>query len=227
MRITWPVHRNCVFMRKASMRTDLTTFKYTGIGNHFLSSGIGYFPRTYQAELIKLQCMTYVQGLAAIQRSCENNSSIDSDLGWTADPMIVPWTLSESAKSSTSLSQFVTNIVINASIRRQNTAEVTEFIHNHEDSFSIRTLWLEWWHKLLSIPALGWAFSIRTESAVGLWQYCPWWDPTVGRATHIWANRHLLQWSDALFNGCLPASHLVPTRSLLRWDLQARRWTTA
>ena len=61
--------------------TDLTTFKYTGIGNHFLSSGIGYFPRTYQVELIELQCMTSVQCLAAIQQSCENNSSVDSDLG--------------------------------------------------------------------------------------------------------------------------------------------------
>ena len=180
MRITWPVHRNC-FHEESLDATDLTTFKYTGIGNHFLSSGIGYFPRTYHVELIELQCMMSVQFLAAIQKSCENNSSVDSDLGWTADPMIVPWTLSESAKSSTSLSQSVTNIVINARIRRQNTAEVTEFIHNLEDSFSIRTLWLEWWHKLLSIPALGWAFPIRAESAVGLWQYCAWWDPTVGR----------------------------------------------
>ena len=41
--------------------TDLTTFEYTGIGNHFLSLGIGYFPRTSQVELIELQCMTSVQ----------------------------------------------------------------------------------------------------------------------------------------------------------------------
>ena len=51
----------------------------------------------------------------------------------------------------------------------------------------------------------------------------PQWD----EATHIWANRHLSQRSDALSNRCLPASHLVPARSLLRWDLQAWRWITA
>ena len=61
--------------------TDLTTFKYTGIWNHFLSSGIGYFPRTYQEELIVLQCMTSVQCIAAIQQSCKDNSSVDSNLG--------------------------------------------------------------------------------------------------------------------------------------------------
>ena len=41
--------------------TDLTTFEYTGVENHFLLFGIGYFPRTSQVELIKLQCMTSVQ----------------------------------------------------------------------------------------------------------------------------------------------------------------------
>ena len=80
MRITWPVHRNC-FHEESLDATDLTTFKYTGIGNHFLSSGIGYFPQTYHVELIELQCMMYVQFLAAIQKSCEDISSVDSDLG--------------------------------------------------------------------------------------------------------------------------------------------------
>ena len=41
--------------------TDLTTFEYTGIENHFLSLGSGYFPQTSQMELIELQCMTSVQ----------------------------------------------------------------------------------------------------------------------------------------------------------------------
>ena len=69
------------FHKESLVATDLTTFKYTGIGNHFLSSGIGYFSQTYQVELIELQCMTYVQCLAAIQQSCEDNSSVDSNLG--------------------------------------------------------------------------------------------------------------------------------------------------
>ena len=61
--------------------TDLTTFKYTGVGSHFLPFDIGYFPQTSQVELIELQYMTSVQCLAAIQQSCVDNSSVDSDLG--------------------------------------------------------------------------------------------------------------------------------------------------
>ena len=126
--------------------------------------------------------------------------------------------------------QSVTNIVINASIRRQNTAEITEFIHNLEDSFSIRTLWLEWWHKLLSIPhlaALGWAFPICAESAGGLWQYCAWWDSTVGRGNSYMGQPPFFAEVRCTIQQMSSGNHLVPTQSLLRWDLQAWRWTTA
>ena len=72
--------------------TDLTTFEYIGVGSHFLPFDIGYFPQTSQVELVELQYMTSVQSpwLAAIQQSCADDSSVDSDLGWQADPMIIP-----------------------------------------------------------------------------------------------------------------------------------------
>ena len=168
------------FMRKASMPLIWQRSSTLVLG--IISSGIGYFPQTYHVELIDASVSWCLYSVSQpYSKAVIHNSYVDSDLDWTADPMIVPWTLSESAKSSTSLSQSVTNIVINARIRRQNTAEVTEFIHNLEDSF--RSGLYDWNGGISSCQYQRWvwAFPIRAESAVGLWQYCAWWDPTVGR----------------------------------------------